>query len=223
MRPSRGAPRLRLRPTLLLTVSALAAISYTVEAGDTLSELAERFGVSVDALADANELDDPDHLVAGTRLDVPRAEAAPDVEPAGDNAPPSAAADRADVGALLERTARAHGWSPAFVKALAWQESGWNQHRVSAAGAVGIMQVMPETGEFVSTHLAGRELDLDDPEDNVLAGVLFLDHLYGLTDGDAEQTLAGYYQGLRSVREHDRYGHTERYIANVLALRERFR
>jgi N-acetylmuramoyl-L-alanine amidase len=44
-----------------------------------------------------------------------------------------------------------------------------------------------------------------------------------LPDGDVEQTLAGYYQGLRSVRENGRYASTDRYIANVLALRERFR
>jgi N-acetylmuramoyl-L-alanine amidase len=87
---------------------------------------------------------------------------------------------------------------------------------------VGIMQVMPGTGEFVSRELAGRDLDLEDPRDNVEAGVLFLQYLWELTDGDAEQTLAGYYQGLRSVAENGRYDDTERYIANVLALRDRF-
>jgi N-acetylmuramoyl-L-alanine amidase len=137
--------------------------------------------------------------------------------------PDAAAAARAEAGAIIHRVARANGWSPAFVKALAWQESGWQQDVVSSAGAVGIMQVMPETGEFVSRHLVGRSLDLDDPEDNVVAGVAFLQYLWELTDGDPELTLAGYYQGLRSVREVGMHDHTERYIANVLALRERFR
>lgn len=226
MGPARPSRLLRVRPTALLAITLLVA-GYTVEYGDTLSEIAERFDVSSGQLADANDLDDPDRLIAGTRLAVPQAEpAAPQAGPGTDGAPaadPLVPASRGEVGALIERTARAHGWSPAFVKALAWQESGWNQDRVSSAGAIGIMQVMPATGEFISAHLARRPLDLDDPADNVLAGVLFLDYLYGLTGGDAEQTLAGYYQGLASAREHGRFPSTDRYIDNVLALRARFR
>lgn len=226
MGPARPSRLLRVRPTALLAITLLMA-GYTVEFGDTLSEIAARFDVSVGRLADANDLDDPDRLVAGTRLALPpadpgSAEAGPGADGAATTDPP-APASRGQVGELIERTARAHGWSPAFVKALAWQESGWNQDRVSSAGAIGIMQVMPTTGEFVSAHLAGRPLDLDDPADNVLAGVLFLDYLYGLTGGDAERTLAGYYQGLASAREHGRFPSTDRYIDNVLALRARFR
>lgn len=216
MRPARGLRLLRARPTALLAGVFMLA-GYTVQAGDTLSELAQRFDAAVDSLVEANGLADPDRLIAGTVLDVPADAAAP-----GGSAPADAAA-RADVGELIERTAGAHGWSPAFVKAVAWQESGWQQGRVSEDGAIGIMQVMPGTGEFVSARLAGRSLDLREAGDNVLAGVLFLDHLYDLTGGDAEATLAGYYQGLASVRDHGRFRDTQRYIANVLALRERFR
>lgn len=219
MAPGRPSRLLRVRPTALLAITLLVA-GYTVEYGDTLSEIAARFDVSVGRLADVNELDDPDRIVAGTRLTLPQADSrSTEAGPDGAAAP----ATRGEVGDLIERTARAHGWSPAFVKALAWQESGWNQDRVSSAGAIGIMQVMPATGEFVAAHLARRPLDLDDPADNVLAGVLFLDYLYGLTGGDAELTLAGYYQGLASTRQHGRFPSTERYIDNVLALRERFR
>lgn len=225
MAPARPSRLLRVRPTALLAITLLVA-GYTVEYGDTLSEIAARFDVSLSQLADANDLDDPDRLVAGTRLALPQAdsgstEAGPGSDGAAADSP--APATRGEVGDLIERTARAHGWSPAFVKALAWQESGWNQERVSSAGAIGIMQVMPGTGQFISAHLAGRPLDLDDPADNVLAGVLFLDYLYDLVGGDAERTLAGYYQGLASTREHGRFPSTDRYIDNVLALRERFR
>jgi N-acetylmuramoyl-L-alanine amidase len=67
------------------------------------------------------------------------------------------------------------------------------------------MQVMPATGDFISEHLVGRRLDLHDPRDNVIAGVAFLQYLWELTDGDVRQTLAGYYQGLRSVRQNGMY------------------
>jgi len=81
---------------------------------------------------------------------------------------------------------------------------------------------MPGTGDFISENLAGRGLDLSNPEDNVLAGVLFLQHLHELTGGDTRMILAGYYQGLASVRRNGVYESTERYIDNILALKGRF-
>jgi N-acetylmuramoyl-L-alanine amidase len=196
----------------LVSIAALGALAaaagapYVVSPGDTVSGIARAHGTTVAAIVDLNALDDPDRITVGEVLELP-----------------GTASAAADVEQLIERVARQHGWSPAFVKALAWQESGWQQGVVSSAGAIGIMQVMPGTGRFVSEQLVGRQLDLTDPEDNVLAGVAFLQHLWELTGGDVELTLAGYYQGLRSVRENGRFADTDRYIANVLSLRERFR
>lgn len=193
-----------------------AQAAHVVRPGETLSGIAARYRVSATALAEANGIDDPDHVIAGRRLRIP-------VTGAAASAPvPPASLARADVEALLERTARRYEWNPAFVKALAWQESGWNPATQSHAGAIGVMQVLPDTGRFVS-GLVGRPLDLADPADNIEAGVAFLDYLHDLVDGDAEQILAGYYQGLASVRRNGLYADTRRYIANVLALRERFR
>jgi N-acetylmuramoyl-L-alanine amidase len=206
----RTVARLTVLAALVAGTSATTVIQ--VRPGDTLSALAHQHGTTVDALVAANQLPDPDRIRAGQQLQLPAAPSATAVP-----------ADRAAVGQLLEQVARERGWSPAFVKALAWQESGWNPQAVSSAGAIGIMQVMPDTGRFVSRELVGRDLDLRDPHDNVVAGVAFLQHLWELTDGDVELTLAGYYQGLRSVREQGMYPETERYIANVLALRDRFR
>lgn len=208
-----GRPVRRAGRTLLTVVSLAAVIfasgaSYEVRPGDTLSGIAARHNTTVLELAVANDLQDPDYVQAGQRLRLPRA---------------AAPADRAGTGRLIADVARPRGWSPAFVKALAWQESGWNNGRISSAGAIGIMQVMPETGRFISRELVGRPLDLHDPRDNVIAGVAFLQYLWELTGGDVKDTLAGYYQGLRSVRHNGRYPSTERYVANVLALRERFR
>jgi N-acetylmuramoyl-L-alanine amidase len=200
----RGLSGLALLAALAMTASA----TYVVAPGDTLTAIAREHGTTVASLVAANDLADPDRIRADQQLRLPTS---------------AVADDRSDVGQLIDQVARDHGWSPAFVKALAWQESGWNQRAVSSAGAVGIMQVMPETGRFVSRELVGRDLDLEDPRDNVVAGIAFLQHLWELTDGDVERTLAGYYQGLRSVRVNGMYDDTERYVANVLALRDRFR
>lgn len=205
-RPRRRAVRGIAAATAGLLLVMASSANYQVQPGDTLSGIAATRGTSVQTLAAHNDLQDPDHIRAGQQLTIPEAQA------------PSP-----EVGALLEQVSRQHGWSPAFVKALAWQESGWDNDRISSADAIGIMQVLPGTGEFVSRELVGRPLDLHDPRDNVEAGVVFLQHLWELTGGDVEMTLAGYYQGLRSMRENGMYPSTERYIANVLALRERFR
>lgn len=206
----------------LLALAATASAGYTVQSGDTLSDIAVREGVSTSELAVANGLEDPDLVIAGAALTLP--EAAPDatraVAPV--SGPPARAAARADVGALIDETARRYGWNPSTVKALAWQESGWRQDVVSSAGAVGIMQVLPSTGEWLSTYVVGRPLDLSDPEDNVEAGMAFLDHLYGEADGDVRRTLGGYYQGAASLEARGPYDDTEAYIDSILNLRERF-
>jgi N-acetylmuramoyl-L-alanine amidase len=202
-----------LSPLAAIAALMLAAtFDYEVRRGDTLSEIAARHGTSVRALAEANGLANPDRIYAGQTLRL---------TPAGTARAP-APLSRAQVGDLIERVSREYGWSPAFVKAVAWQESGWSNDVVSHAGAIGIMQVMPETGQRVSRRY-GRTLDLHDPEDNIRAGVLFLDELYAITGRDARMTLAGYFQGLANVRRNGMYQATERYIDNVLVLRERFR
>jgi N-acetylmuramoyl-L-alanine amidase len=194
-----------------------ATASHTVQPGDNLARIAARHGVAVRVIAEANGLRNPNIVQTGRTLQIPGSRAGqPGVVPA-------ASLDRASARFLLEQTANRYGWSPAFVKAVAWQESGWNQRVVSRANAIGIMQVLPSTGEFVSRYLVRRPLDITQPQDNVEAGVAFLDYLHKLTGGDTEMILAGYYQGLASVQRNGRLPATDRYIANVLALRERFR
>jgi N-acetylmuramoyl-L-alanine amidase len=197
-------------------------MSYTVVAGDTLSRIASRHGVTLRAVVDANAITDPNRIRVGQVLTLPTATAP---TPAPAPTPPSSdppTIDREEARALIREIAVDYGWDPAWVLALAWQESGWQQSVVSSSGAMGIMQVMPGTGEFVSRALVGRTLDLADPRDNVTAGVAFLDYLFDLTGGDIEASLAGYYQGLASVRRNGMYPDTARYIANVVALRSRF-
>jgi len=201
--------------------AAPSASSYRVVAGDALSRIARSLGVSTSALAKANDISDVHRIYVGQVLKVPggTSSAAPAAAP---TAAPTGSLSKAQVGALIDEIAGDYGWNPAWIKALAWQESGWQQSVVSSVGARGIMQVMPGTGSFISRSLVGRTLDLGDPRDNVIAGVAFLDYLYDLTGGDIDMTLAGYYQGLGSVRRNGMYTDTERYIRNITALKARF-
>lgn len=66
--PSQGAPSEQESSS---QTPAVTSRTYVVQQGDTLSEIAERFGVSTDTLASANGLDAPDQLQVGQKLTVP--------------------------------------------------------------------------------------------------------------------------------------------------------
>lgn len=219
------------------------AATYTVRPGDTLLGVARRLGVSSSALRAANDLPASGWLYAGSRLRVPGRSslagstggaAAPGAgntysasttaTAAGIRAQLAARSvpSKAEMRAIIDRTARRYGVPADLVLALAYQESGFQMRVVSPAAAVGAMQVLPSTGRWVSTSMAGRTLDLLDPEDNATAGVLFIRYLLRATGGDAATAVAAYYQGLAGVRSRGVDPDTARYAANVLALRSRF-
>ena len=193
------------------TASSGESVLHTVTPGQTLSGIAARYRVPVSAIESANDLQSRNHILAGSRLRIPVT-----------GRPSPGTASRAAVEDLLEAGARRHGWDPNLIKAISWQESGWNNDAISSVGAVGIMQVLPSTNRDVSERRAGRDLDLNVPAENVEAGMHYLNLLRELAGNDTEKILAGYYQGLRSVRQNGRYPSTDQYIANILALRDRF-
>ncbi len=127
-------------------------------------------------------------------------------------------ASRAKVRKVIIRKANRHDVNPDLALAISWQESGWQQHRVSSAGALGAMQVMPATGRWMSL-LAGRRLHLRDLHHNATAGVMLIRVLRN--EAKLTHAVAGYYQGLGGVREHGMYPSTKRYVANVLHLKKK--
>lgn len=215
---------------------------YRVRAGDTLSELALRFGTSVRALRAANRLSDST-IRSGQSLRIPgssspRAAGAPAAVPttnAGATIPTSvrasAAAHRATLAArrvpsrsqvrqLVASTARRHGVPASLALAVAYHESGFQQRVVSPVDAIGVMQVLPRTGRVLSRQ-QGRTLNLLDTEDNITAGVLLLRQLLRATS-TADGALAGYYQGLGSLARKGVLPQTRTYVRNINALRSRF-
>ena len=101
-------------------------------------------------------------------------------------------------------------------------ESGWQSSVVSPSGAIGIGQLLPATAAFVAAALIGVPLDPNVPDDNIRMSARFLSYLLGLTGGDVSQALAGYYQGLTSVRRDGMKATTAAYVTVVLALEARF-
>jgi soluble lytic murein transglycosylase-like protein len=201
--------------------------AYTVRWGDTLSGLAATAGVSAEAMAAANGLDPDGLLLAGTVLKLPTGAPAPPRadEPAPapivPQADPQPTDQRVDSGTVSSIAAQ-HGVSGSLASAIAYQESGFNNAMVSDANARGVMQVMPGTWAWIQDNLAPRQLDPTSAADNVAAGSLYMKHLLEETGGDETTAIAGYYQGLSSVQSNGLFPETERYVANVQALRGRF-
>ena len=203
--------------------------AYKVRAGDTLGNLAAQEGVSAEAMAAMNGLDPNGVLLEGTVLKLPSGAPAP----AGASTPAPAttivpnAAPVATPGRLsaadVQSIAALHGVSPSLAAAIAWQESGFNNGMVSGANARGVMQVMPGTWDYVQRNLAGDQaLDPNSAADNVHAGVMYLKRLLDDAGGDENAAIAGYYQGLSSVRNRGMFDDTKQYVDSVQALRSRF-
>ena len=130
-------------------------------------------------------------------------------------APPRSAApatppDRLD--RIVREAAERHQVDPALVKAVISTESGWNPQAVSRKGAVGLMQLIPETAQRLGV---GNPYD---PAQNVEAGTTYLKTLLDRYDGDLNKSLAAYNAGEHAV---DRSGgvpafrETRQYVQKV--------
>ena len=226
-----GAPQATAAsaPAATATASGAPAVlgSYVVRSGDTLGGLARNAGVSLDSMAAANGLDPAQPLLIGTVLKLPAG--APTPARASEPLPTQRVVSSAGpqptpqrVGAAdIQSVASQYGVSPSLAAAIGWQESGFNNGMVSDANARGVMQVMPGTWSYVES-ISGQKLNAASASDNVRAGVLYLQHLLRQTGGDESAAIAGYYQGLGSVRSRGLFDDTQQYVANVQALRSRF-
>ena len=185
---------------------------HVVRPGETLTGIAARHGTTVFAIAQRNRLDPRGVLLIGARLVVPAGRAGA-VASGGTSSPSS-------VTASIDRWAAHYGVDARLVRALAWQESGFQNHVRSSAGAAGVMQVTPATWSFVELFVIGRAVPRT-TDGNVRVGVAFLAHLLRQFRGDVRLALGAYHQGPASVREHGLWGVTRRFVANVFALRGR--
>ncbi len=118
----------------------------------------------------------------------------------------------------VERTAPRHGLDPLLVRAVIRVESAENPRAVSPKGAVGLMQLMPQTARELGV------LDPYHPRDNVQGGMAYLARLLDRYDGNLALALAAYNAGPAAV---DRYGgvppypETQRFVDRVLGLYRR--
>lgn len=88
----------------------------------------------------------------------------------------------------------------AWVWAIMRQESAFKWNAKSRAGALGLMQIMPNTGRQLAHDLALRRMDLLDPEQNIRLGSTYLRQLLRLFDGNATLATASYNVGPNRIK-----------------------
>jgi LysM repeat protein len=209
----------------------MGTIYHTVVPGDTLYGIAARYHVKPMTIARRNHLPSSLIVVLGQRLAIPH-RVTSSRPPSSNGATSAAIHDRAylarrsepsqdQLASIIRSTSARWSLDPRLALAVSWQESGWNMRAVSPVDAIGAMQIMRYTGTYVSDDVVHRSLDLFDAQDNVTAGVALLSVLTHEARS-TRQAVAGYYQGLQSVRDHGMYASTKQYVANVMALRQRY-
>ncbi len=201
--------------------------SHRVAAGETLWGIAVRYRTSVAAIARANGIGDASFIRAGQVLAIPGAAGGSGAQvPAPSRAMPSSMAAlvgrRQGIASLITAEADRQGVPAAFALAVAWQESGWQPGVVSSAGAIGVMQLLPSTAEWVATSMLGHGVNLWDAGSNVQAGVALLRHYLDRYDGDRSLALAAYYQGQTAVDRHGIFPVTRPYVASISELERIF-
>jgi|SRR6185503_1296299 soluble lytic murein transglycosylase-like protein len=120
-----------------------------------------------------------------------------------------------EIEAAIEKAATRHNVDANLVRALVKVESNFNPNAVSRKGAMGLMQLMPQTA---------RQLNLQnpfDPQENVDAGVRHLKQLLDNYNGDIRLSLAAYNAGSGAVarsRGVPRYSETQNYVRRITNL-----
>jgi hypothetical protein len=120
-----------------------------------------------------------------------------------------------DLSDKIARYARAQGLSPRLVQAVVQVESGYNPRALSSKGAMGLMQLMPDTARDLGV------VDAYDPDQNLRGGTRYLWQQIRRFQGNLELALAAYNAGPTAVARHDGvppYEETRRYIAKVMSL-----
>jgi len=224
-----AAPAASLAPAPPQPEAPEPAGAYTVQPGDTLAGIASRSGIGTGQLAWMNGLDPAGVLLAGTVLKLPTTAPPaqqqeqqppaqePQVVPPAQPNPVPGQVSAGEIGSVASE----HGVSPSLAAAVAWQESGFQNGVVSSANARGVMQILPGTWDWIQQQ-SGRQFDPNSATDNVRAGVIYLNTLLSDFGGDESSAVASYYQGAASVRRIGLLPETQRYVANVMALKGRF-
>ena len=121
---------------------------------------------------------------------------------------------------IIQTASQAYGVEPSLVHAVISAESAYNQNAISRTGAMGLMQLMPDTARRYGVQ------NMMDPTENIHGGVRYLRDLLAMFKGRVDLAIAAYNAGENAVI---RYGHkippyaeTRTYVPRVLGFYRNF-
>ena len=119
-----------------------------------------------------------------------------------------------NLSTLIEAAARKYKVDPKLVAAVAEVESNGNQEAVSSAGAIGVMQLMPDTA-------ASLGVDPYNKQQNIEGGAKYLRQMLDTFGGDTKKAVAAYNAGPGAVKDYGGvppYKETQNYVSKVLDI-----
>jgi|LGVD01.1.fsa_nt_gb hypothetical protein len=133
-------------------------------------------------------------------------QASPEMQPEMQKVP-----SRAEIENIVMHASKTYDVDPDLIKAVVKAESDFDVDSTSSKGAMGLMQLMPETAKELGVR------NFYDPVENIMAGTRYLKSLLDRYDGNVTLALAAYNWGMGNVERHPERlpRETQTYIARV--------
>lgn len=120
---------------------------------------------------------------------------------------------------IIAKAATEHQLDPALIRAVIHAESSFRPQVISKKGAVGLMQLMPQTSATLGVQ------DANHPEQNINAGSRYLAQLLKQHNNDLTLALAAYNAGPGNVKRYNGippFAETQAYVERVVILHKRY-